>query len=155
MKRGILYTFVYILMTIVSVIGTIAINALLPGSDTFGTPTDAVFEVSAGEKVLTNMLAMGPTAINAEILFQENTDVKSKSILANDIEQISNDIVINFTGNINISSLDNGLGSAQYTLGFNNDLFEVTKVDTKAVYNTMANNIKFTFVKELSCNGYQ
>ena len=52
MKRGILYTFVYILMTIVSVIGTIAINALLPGSDSFGTPTEfSNIESSAGEKV--------------------------------------------------------------------------------------------------------
>lgn len=51
-----------------------------------------------------------------------------------------------FTIKINMSALDNGLGSAQYTLGFNNDLFEVVKVDTKAVQNTLANSIKFTFV---------
>ena len=109
MKRGILYTFVYILITIVSAIGTIAINALLPGSSSFGNSTEfSSIESTAGEKVLTNMLSMGPTAINADIVLEENSNVKRNSILAgSDTTPITNDIRINFIGNINISSLEN------------------------------------------------
>lgn len=51
-----------------------------------------------------------------------------------------------FTIKINLSGITNGLGAAEYTLGFDNTLFEVTKVSTTAVSNTLSNQVKFTFV---------
>lgn len=51
-----------------------------------------------------------------------------------------------FTIKINLTGLTNGLGAAEYTLGFDNTLFEVSKVSTTAVSNTLSNQVKFTFV---------
>lgn len=57
-----------------------------------------------------------------------------------------------FTININLSGITNGLGSAEYTLGFDNTLFEVTKVSTTATNNTLASSVKFTFVDMTGSN---
>lgn len=57
-----------------------------------------------------------------------------------------------FTIKINLSGLDNGLGSAEYTLGFDSSLFEVSSVSTKATYNTLSSSVKFTFVDMTGSN---
>ncbi len=57
-----------------------------------------------------------------------------------------------FTIKINLSGITNGLGSAEYALGFDNSLFEVTKVTTNAVSNTLSNQVKLTFVDMTGSN---
>ena len=110
MKRGILYTFVYILITIVSAVGTIAMSALLPSSGSFGISSSgslSSIESTAGEKVLGNMMSMGNTAVNADIELLKTSDVNSRAITAPSDSQISDTIRINFAGNINIAELEN------------------------------------------------
>lgn len=51
-----------------------------------------------------------------------------------------------FTIKINISGLSNGLGSAEYTLSYDNSLFEATNVSTSASYNILSSSVKLTFV---------
>lgn len=60
-----------------------------------------------------------------------------------------------FTIKINLSGITNGLGSAEYTLGFDNSLFEVTKINTTASHNTLSSSIKLTFVDLTGINPKQ
>lgn len=112
MKRGILYTFVYILITIVSTIGTIAINALLPGNSSLGgfsnSSSSGVVEVAAGEKVLNSMMTMGTTEVNLELeLYENSINARTITSTQDGIEEIVDAIKINFVGNINIVELEN------------------------------------------------
>lgn len=60
-----------------------------------------------------------------------------------------------FTIKVNLSGITNGLGSAEYTLGFDNSLFEVTKISTTASHNTLTSSIKLTFVDMTGANPKQ
>lgn len=51
-----------------------------------------------------------------------------------------------FTIKINTSGLTNGLGSAEYTLTYDNSLFEATNVSSSASSNILSSSVKLTFV---------
>ena len=117
MKRGILYTFVYILITAVSAFATVMLSALIPSTGSFASGDqleNAIVEPTAGEKVLNNFMTMGTSEINLELELI-NTNVNSKVLTAKETVDL-NAIQITFNGNINISDLQNVQANGNLTL---------------------------------------
>lgn len=152
MKRGIVYTLTYILITAISAVSTVFLSAFLgTSSDVPGGSNDSigsVYETTAGEKVLNNFMTMGTTEVNLELeLYETGAVVKAVSDNENESE-ILNKIKISFIGNINIADFDNIKldGSINVKIGETNINLDLSFIDGVLYVSNETLNIKLEAV---------
>ena len=107
MKRFWIYTLVYVLVTIMATLSTLAIEAILPKPSTnSGSAITPSTTQTAGEKLLNNVLSLGKANVELSLDLYENTEIK-QTYSTEVVEGILPKIKLRFAGNINIADLQN------------------------------------------------
>lgn len=104
MKKFLLYTFIYIIATILAIAGTIAMDFLLPhGKDNNGTiETPQEYVETDGEKLINSLMNVGSTNVNLQFNVYDNTMSEDGSI---DDKQLQ--MIVQFDGSLSIEDLEN------------------------------------------------
>ena len=104
MKKFLLYTFTYIIVTILAIAGTIAMDFLLPhGKDNNGTiETPQEYVETDGEKLINSLMNVGSTNVNLQFNVYDNTMSEDGSI---DDKQLQ--MIVQFDGSLSVEDLEN------------------------------------------------
>ena len=107
MKRFWVYTLVYVLVTIMAALSTLAIEAILPKPTTdSGSAITPPVTQTAGEKLLNNVLSLGGANVELSLDLYENTEAK-QTYSTEVIEGVLPKVRLRFAGSINIADLQN------------------------------------------------
>ncbi len=107
LKRFGVYTLLYVLVTIMAAVSTLAIEGIFPKTSTdSGSAITPVVMETVGEKLINNVLNLGGANVNLSMDFYDKTETK-QTYSVETISGVLPKIRLNFSGCINIADLSN------------------------------------------------
>ncbi len=106
MKKFLIYTFTYLLVTIAAAFGTMTVSSFLGGNTTvvITSPTEEVEkELSDGEKLMNKLLSISNTNVNLEFDIYDNTTAYS----VDQTTEAEPTMTVKFDGSLSIEDLEN------------------------------------------------